>query len=233
MVTDMFRLGLIVNPIAGMGGRVGLKGTDGAEILQRARELGAQPHAHERAAEALNGLMQLKDKIELITCPGKMGAESALLAGLEATFVCESADITTSAEDTAKAAGMMCDIDAKHILFAGGDGTARDVYKAVGDRQVVLGIPAGVKIHSAVYACNPIVAGDVAAAYIRGEIKQVIEAEVMDIDEEAFRSQRLSAQLYGYLKIPYRRNSLHRFWRSKGMRMFLQTSYVRLKSIYE
>lgn len=206
----MCRLGLIVNPIAGMGGRVGLKGTDGAEILQRAKELGAEPHAHERAAEALKSFAQLKDEIELITCPGKMGEESALLAGLGPTLIGESADVTTSAEDTAKAARAMFDRDVKLILFAGGDGTARDIYEVVGDAQVVLGIPAGVKIHSAVYACNPIVAGDVAASYIRGEIKRVLEAEVMDIDEDAFREQRLSAQLYGYLKIPYRRNSLQR-----------------------
>jgi predicted polyphosphate/ATP-dependent NAD kinase len=206
----MKKLGLIVNPIAGMGGKVGLKGTDGSEILQKARELGAKPHAHERASEALARLKTLKEGIELVTCPDNMGEKSATLANFAPTLIDVSLSKNTSAEDTRNAAKAMLDMGIDLLLFAGGDGTARDICSAVGSSQVVLGIPAGVKIHSAVYACNPVMAGEIAVSYLRSEIKKVIEAEVMDIDEIAFRDNRLSAQLYGYLKIPFRKKSLQR-----------------------
>jgi predicted polyphosphate/ATP-dependent NAD kinase len=199
----MASLGLIVNPVAGLGGRVGLKGSDGAEIQRRARELGAEAHAGDRAVEALERLRQL-DGLEIVTYPGEMGADVARACGFEPTVVGEIAAGATTAADTRRAARQMHDLGVALLLFAGGDGTARDVYEAVGLAQPALGIPAGVKIHSAVYATRPRSAGQLAALYLQGRVAELREAEVMDIDEEAFRHGSLSARLYGYLKVPYR-----------------------------
>jgi predicted polyphosphate/ATP-dependent NAD kinase len=113
----------------------------------------------------------------------------------------------TTGQDTRDAASEMQQRGVDLLLFAGGDGTARDIYQAVGTDLTVLGIPAGVKIHSAVYATHPRSAGQLAALYLRGKVSGLREVEVMDIDEEAFRHNRLSVRLYGYLKIPFR-NSL-------------------------
>ena len=197
------RLGLVVNPVAGIGGRVGLKGSDGAEIQQRARELGAEPHAHDRAVEALGRIRQVTG-LEIVTYPGEMGADAARAAGLEPIVIGEIAPGATTAADTRRAARQMQETGVDLLLFAGGDGTARDVYEAVGLEQAALGIPAGVKIHSAVYATSPRSAGELAALYLQGRADSLREAEVMDIDEEAFRQGMLSARLYGYLRIPFR-----------------------------
>jgi predicted polyphosphate/ATP-dependent NAD kinase len=88
------------------------------------------------------------------------------------------------------------------LLFAGGDGTARNICQAVGNQLISLGIPAGVKIHSAVYAVTPRDAGEVARIFLEGRLRSLREAEVMDIDEEAYRQGVVSARLYGYLRVP-------------------------------
>jgi len=195
------RLGLIVNPVAGLGGRVGLKGSDGAEIQARARELGAVPLAQERAAAALARLRGLED-LKVLTCPGDMGELVARSCGFECQVVGEINPGRTTAEDTRRGALAMRELGLDLLLFAGGDGTARDIYEAVGQDQVVLGIPAGVKIHSAVYATSPRAAGQLALDFLQGRVSKLAEAEVMDVDEEGFRQGRLSARLYGYLRIP-------------------------------
>ena len=196
------KLGLIINPVAGMGGRVGLKGTDGSQILEEALKRGAKPWAQKRAKEAINNLSSLKGEIEMITYPGKMGEDALTYCGFSPRVIGFISDPTT-ASDTKRAAKDMLDLNVDLLLFAGGDGTARDIYTAVKDSLVVLGIPAGVKIHSAVYACNPVKAGELAGLYLEGKVKKVVEAEVMDTDEDEFRRGVLSAELYGYLKIPF------------------------------
>jgi predicted polyphosphate/ATP-dependent NAD kinase len=199
----MARLGLIVNPVAGIGGRVGLKGSDGAEIQRRARDLGAEAHAGDRAVEALQRLKGV-DGLEIVTYPGEMGEDAARACGWQPVVLGTIRAGATTAEDTRRAARQMLEIGVDLLLFAGGDGTARDVYEAIGLELPALGIPAGVKIHSAVYATNPKAAGDLAALYLQGRAESLREAEVMDIDEQAFRQGALSAQLYGYLRVPYR-----------------------------
>jgi predicted polyphosphate/ATP-dependent NAD kinase len=198
----MKRLGLIVNPIAGMGGRCGLKGTDGVEILERARALGGVPEAPGRASTALRQLAPLKSDIEIVTVAGDMGETEARAEGFEPVVLLSPDSSTTTGLDTRHAAAEMVAASVDLLLFVGGDGTARDVYAAVGDDQICLGVPAGCKIHSGVYGVNPRNAGELAALFLSGKVGGTKAAEVMDIDEEAFRQGRVSAELYGYLKIP-------------------------------
>jgi predicted polyphosphate/ATP-dependent NAD kinase len=193
-----------------MGGRVGLKGTDGLDILEKAVKLGAKPQSQNRTIEALKKLKPLKGGIELITYPDRMGEEAANMCGFSPDVIGAITGPTTTASDTKRAAKEMMDIGIELLLFAGGDGTARDIYSAVGDSLVVLGIPAGVKIHSAVYACNPTRAGELALLFLEGKAKNFLEAEVMDIDEDDYRKGRLRAKLYGYLKIPFERRYVQR-----------------------
>ncbi len=198
------RIGLIVNPIAGMGGLVGLKGTDGKETLEKAKDLGAVPLAPARAIEALKEIATIKGSIDVFTYPYEMGEEEARASGFTPTVVGSIVRGQTSSVDTKNAAKDMLKLKVDLILFAGGDGTARDICEAVGDQVPVLGIPAGVKIHSAVFAINPKAAGSLTVMHLQGKLP-TYEAEVMDVDEEAFRKNRVSARLYGYLKVPHER----------------------------
>ncbi|MBL7168151.1 ATP-NAD kinase family protein [Candidatus Bathyarchaeota archaeon] len=199
----MKRLGLIVNPVAGMGGRVGLKGSDGEAIIKRAVELGAVKLSPGRAVDALRRIARIREQVEVITYPGEMGEDEVREAGFQPTVIGSIAHNSTTREDTVEAARTMAEMGVDLIMFAGGDGTARDLVEAVDGEVPVLGIPAGVKIHSGVFAINPADAGELAALYLEGGPVKLRELEVMDIDEEAFRDDRLSARLYGYLKVPY------------------------------
>ena len=198
----MKKLGFIVNPVAGMGGRVGLKGSDGTDILRKARQLGAQPESPARATQALEAIAKLKSSVEVITYPDEMGEQECIQAGLTPTVIGEIRSGRTSAQDTQKAAQEMVDRGVDLLMFAGGDGTARNIYNAIADGVSVVGIPAGVKIHSAVYAVTARSSGEVAAMFLQGTLMNVRDAEVMDIDEEAFRNGIVTSRLYGYLRVP-------------------------------
>ena len=201
------RLGLIINPIAGMGGKVALKGTDGAQTLAAAQARGARPEAQEKAARALRPLLPCRERVVILTASGPMGEELCQTLGLPCQVVHTCAG-DTAAQDTQDAARAIREAGARLLLFAGGDGTARDVAAAVGSRQTALGVPAGVKIHSPVYAVRPEAAGALALSFLKGACGQTREAEVVDIDEAAYREGRVNTSLYGYLQIPYERRFL-------------------------
>jgi len=197
------KIGIIINPVAGMGGRVGLKGSDGEEILAKALELGAKPECPNKAIIAISQLKEFKEEsLEIYTCPNEMGEDEVKASGLEPIVIGQIHSGHTKPEDTMRAAGDMYDIGVDLILFAGGDGTARNILDAVGDKLAVLGVPGGCKIHSAVYAINPKAAGRLVLEYLQGKVKDLKESEVMDIDEDAFREGVLRAKLYGYMKVP-------------------------------
>jgi len=212
------RIGLIVNPIAGIGGRVGLKGSDGEEIQRRALELGARPRALDRAGEALERLRPIADRIELVTCPADMGESVATRCGIPSRSIRILDTVgrgSTTAEDTKTAARDMLQAGVDLLLFVGGDGTARDIYDAVGEHQVVLGIPAGVKIHSGVYAIGPSTAGDLATTFLTGTRKDTRESEVLDADEDSIRRGVICTRLYGVLRVP---DDVHRLQGAKAVR---------------
>lgn len=201
------RLGFIANPIAGMGGKPGLKGTDGEGTADLARRLGAEPVAPQRARRALARLMPELQGIELVTGRGVLGAGIARDLGLGPLLAGPPLGQPTTAQDTRDVAAAMCDADVELILFAGGDGTARDIFDVVGTSIPLLGVPSGVKMHSGVFATSPENAGDVATSFLtqRGERPRLHEAEIMDADEAELRAGRVSARLHGYARVPYER----------------------------
>ena len=194
-------VGLIVNPVAGMGGAVGLKGTDGKTILQKARLLGAKPKASLRAEIFLSELKPAQEKIRLLVGAGEMGENEARKCSFNYTVIGQSKEETT-AEDTRLIALDISKAKVDLLAFCGGDGTARNILEAVGTNFPSLGVPTGVKMHSAVFAVDPKAAAQITLRFLLDELP-LREGEVMDVDEEAFRAGRVSAELYGYLLTPY------------------------------
>ncbi|MFW9779290.1 MAG: ATP-NAD kinase family protein [Candidatus Heimdallarchaeota archaeon] len=203
-------IGIITNPIAGMGGRVGLKGTDSLDILQEARRRGAEPQAHTRTAALLIGIMNSSECLgcQFIVPPGKMGADiismdKNLSRRLKWHVLSEMqiAAITTR-KDTITAANNMLNKKIDLLIFVGGDGTARDVLEVVGKEIPILGIPAGVKIHSGVFTQGIAAGVELICGFINDRT-QLVEAEVIDLDEQAYRENRLSTRLFGIAKVPH------------------------------
>ena len=210
---SLFKLGLIVNPAAGIGGRVGLKGSDGKDIREQAFELGAKALAGERATQALSCLSLLKDQFELLTVEGLMGETAANDAGIPCRVIMANEKRQTESIDTQKAVELMTQAGVDLLLFAGGDGTARDVFNQLStlnalESVAVLGIPAGCKIHSAVYGVSPKHTGELVASIIQGKAVNFNEADVMDIDENAFRQGIVKARRYGGLWVPQDRDHM-------------------------
>ena len=205
-------VGLVINPIAGMGGSVGLKGTDGEKVLQEAIARGATPVAAGRTARALRVLRPVAvgaGGIRFIAGPGDMGESLLGELGYCTLATGHRPKATGSGQDTVAAAEAMERQGARLILFAGGDGTARDILSAIGDRVPVAGIPCGVKMYSGVFARSPEAAGHLVREYVERvgngsgpDNRHTVFVEVMDIDEDAYRSGRLAARLHGYACCP-------------------------------
>jgi predicted polyphosphate/ATP-dependent NAD kinase len=152
--------------------------------------------------EALVTLSRLGGSFEVLTYPAEMGENECREAGLQPAVIGSIVSGETTPRDTQRAAIEMADAGVSLILFAGGDGTARNICDAIGEEFPVLGVPAGVKIHSAAYAVTPSSSGEVAAMFLAGRLAGTRDAEVMDIDEDAFREGSVRARLYGYLQVP-------------------------------
>jgi len=193
------RIGFVVNPVAGMGGRVGLKGTDG--MVEEARERGAEPRAPDRARDALVALASAAtEPVELLTWGGAMGETEAAATDLDYEVLGRPGADETSAADTRAAVEALLDTGVDLVLFAGGDGTAVDVAEVVeasASGTPVLGIPAGVKIYSSVFGVTPRSAGRIAATFDRTE-----EREVNDIDEAAYREGEVRTELKAVVPVP-------------------------------
>jgi len=194
------KVGFLVNPIAGMGGAVGLKGTDGKKTLQEAIRKGAKSVSPQRGLRYLEEVQRRVKDIEFLIAPGKMGENIADQLKLEHELVGRIGRITRS-EDSMRISRLMKRRRVDLIVFCGGDGTARDVLKGVGQDTPVLGVPAGVKVYSSVFAINPAAAAESTVAFFGDHIPKRL-GEVVDVDEPAFRKNRLSLKLFGYLIIP-------------------------------
>jgi len=194
-------IGFIVNPVAGMGGAVGLKGTDGQQILEQALYLGAKPIATERAKTFLTALLSARSHLKLVVGAANMGEAEAKKLGYACWVIGESKPETTS-KDTQTVVNAIIETGVDLLVYCGGDGTTRDIQKIVGLKLPVLGVPTGVKMHSALFATSPQTAARVVIEYLWGGLP-IQEAEVMDIDEQAFREGHLSAKLYGYMLSPF------------------------------
>lgn len=197
------RLGLLVNPIAGLGGTVALNGTDG--LADEALRRGAWPLAIARTVAALNAIARGAPDVDIYCYDNAMGGSPARTAGFIPRIVGGAASDPSSAHDTRAAARILVDADVELLLFAGGDGTACDVYEAVGTSVPLLGIPAGVKMQSGVFATTPAAAGTLVSLYFedRKGIAMLRDADIMDIDEAARSRGRLAARLHGTAPSPY------------------------------
>lgn len=200
------KIGLIINPVAGIGGPVGLKGSDGADIQALALKKGGTYQSNNKTRTSLKQIIDLKDGVSFITGTGEMGENLLKELGFYYETIGEK-KIETTAVDTEEIAEEMVREKIDLLVFSGGDGTARNIYNAVGLSIPCIGIPAGVKIHSAVYANNPKDAGTAIRNYITNkDLANLVESEVMDIDEDKFRNNIVQAKLYGYLKVPFFKN---------------------------
>lgn len=199
------RIGFVVNPIAGIGGRVGLKGSDGVAELALAR--GAIPEARSRAVEMLRALRARLDAqprppdFVWLSCSGEMGETALREAGFQAIELVYRSPETPGASDTRGAVKAFLEAGASLVVFCGGDGTARDVCAVTGRATPILGVPAGVKMYSGVFGVSPKRASEILLGHLEGRYG-LADADVLDVDEEAFRAGRLEVELFDSARTP-------------------------------
>jgi len=199
------KIGFLINPIAGMGGRVGLKGTD--NLVDEAIKRGAKPIAPKRAKAFLEKLKELMNygdiKLDIISCKLNMGEDVIKEIGLKAKYIDIPKSRKTSREDTINAVKIFVKYNVSVIVFVGGDGTARDVYQGLreaGRTNIpILGVPSGVKIYSGIFGITPEDSAYTLVEYLKGGAS-VMDLEILDIDEKAFREDRIDIKLYAYAK---------------------------------
>jgi len=200
-------IGLVVNPVAGLGGAVGLKGTDGPGTVAEALARGARPQAGARARRALAVLAARRPGARLIVAPGALGADWAEGLALEAAALPPGA-ATGTARDTRQAVAAMP--EGALVVFAGGDGTARDVAAALPAGGALFGIPCGVKMHSGVFAVSPEAAGHLLADLLTDpdRVGWTDTAEVADLDEAALRAGQIAPRLWSLARAPLARSRM-------------------------
>ena len=190
------RIGILVNPDAGLGGRLGFKGSDGRAA--EARAAGAEDRSGPRMRQALDRCQDRLRGVEILTCSGRMGSD---WIPIEHTVVFETPE-ETSAETTQNAVATLCEADIELLLYGGGDGTTRDIIEALPDSELpVIGVPGGVKMHSGCFAASPNAAAEVLIAWLEGELL-LARTEVMDLDEDVYREGRWSVRMYGEAMMP-------------------------------
>ncbi len=206
-------IGVVVNPVAGVGGPAGLVGSDGEAVQREAFTRGARPRAAARAAEALAVLASAHPGLEVLTAGGALGEDVVRASGLRARVVYRADESgPTTAGDTARAVAAFVAAGAGLVLFAGGDGTARDAAGGAGAARdaaagagagvAILGIPAGVKMYSGCFAVAPAAAGAIAAEWSTAGTLPTREAEVLDLDEDALRAGRPDPRLFALVSVP-------------------------------
>ena len=183
------RLAVVVNPDAGLGGRLGFKGSDGRAA--EARAAGAQDRAGPRMKQCLEKLAELaREPIEIIAWDGRMGGD-----WIPGNYT--STGVTPDITDAASTSDFIKSHSPDLFLYAGGDGTTRDIVEALGDREIPLvGVPGGVKMHSGCFATTPKAAAEVVWSFVTGDL-MIARTEVMDLDEEVYRKGEWKVKMYG------------------------------------
>jgi predicted polyphosphate/ATP-dependent NAD kinase len=192
-----FRLGLLVNPLAGIGGPLAAKGSDDIELTD-----GLHYRAFERVKRVLSAFEPITDSLALVVAPSAMGADLVDVNHFQVETLSYPLVWPSTAADTIAIARLMLDQDLDLLLFVGGDGTARNIVTAVGEQIPVLGLPSGVKMHSGVYAVSPEAAAELIIHLVEHQLVNVSLREVRDIDESEFRQGRVKSRFYGELCVP-------------------------------
>ena len=204
----MARIGVLVNPDAGLGGRLGFKGTDGR--AEEARLAGAKERAGPRMSNTLSHIFELIKlnrcpEFELIICGGIMGIDWIPNIPFSNYKIIGEWKGNTSAKDTFKAIELLLENDVDLILYAGGDGTTRDIVEKLesldASETPLIGVPSGVKMYSGCFAEDTFAAAEVLVAWINGELG-FSTTEVLDMDEESYRQGEWKIDMYGQAITP-------------------------------